>query len=127
MQENVQGSPIMLNGVYRENLPFRAIAAQYNTADNKTKYRIIVLNDFGIELFQMQIEIRNPEITPNAISTKITKSPLPEKVLDDFRHFFEYYLCNSRYKYGKIEEVNSKIYYKANNKLILWAQKENDK
>ncbi|MDR0822241.1 MAG: hypothetical protein LBN20_00470 [Endomicrobium sp.] len=110
-EESVKGEPIMLHGVYRQDLFFRALIAKI---DEVSQYRIIAFNDFGIELFQ----IESKGITKTAIS----KSILPKKALNDFTNFFLCYLY--AVQQDKIEEINGKIYYKIDNKPILWVQKD---
>jgi hypothetical protein len=112
---SIKNEAIILSGVYRSNLPFNAVAVQI---DSGQKYRIVVLNDLGIELFQMEIQ------KDYIGKTSVSKSVLGKKELKEFTDFFASYFYAAQSKYALIEESDGKIYYKKDGKTIIWALKQ---
>ncbi|MDR3244169.1 MAG: hypothetical protein LBT79_05415 [Elusimicrobiota bacterium] len=114
LQEDlIKGSPIIFSGVYRQDLQFSGAAVEIS--GGQQSYRIIVINDLGIELFQA-------EIHKEAGNNLITKSVLSKKILNEFMDFFlsYFYGCID----GILEESDGKIYYKKNGKIIIWTVKQ---
>jgi hypothetical protein len=101
---------IMLYGVYRQELSFRAIAVNDNEG-----VRVVILNDIGVKLQDMKLT------KDNGTDIYFVIGFMPKNTIEEFERIFRQYFIDKTDTNVKI--INNRLYFHENGEPVLWINK----